>query len=366
MSNFQNDFELTIARSYKLLKVAGWMFLALVVIFLVITPVAYGWLLRAAEYRGPVVSLMQPIEQVQSVLIHLLAMGWIFFLGGCLASFLNVVAWRVPRGRKITGSSRCGLCHQKLAFLQNIPVTGWLRSSGHCTHCGASISVRYLLAEIVLGTTFLLLGSVVFLTGAANWPIETPVQPAGFQHLLFSLNWDVICVLLWHLTLICFLFTFMLIESEGFSIPASIIASGIFIVCIVAMLRPEVWLVSWRQPTFLWESGPITGGDWIMILLLGGGMGFLIGHVVQWATSIKTAQPSALVAGLALVGMFLGWQAVFAVATFTLAGWACLRGLFRHSSTGISMSPSVCLLLATVIHLLVWGNLCFLRDVPFL
>lgn len=351
---------------YQLLKFVGWVLLALVVVFLLIAPVAFAWLLQSTDYSRQVVRWMEPIEFVQSVLIHILTMGWMFFLGGCLASFLNVVAWRVPRGKPITGSSHCSVCQNRLKFLDNMPITGWLRNSGRCSQCGNPIAVRYLLAELILGTIFLLLGSVVFLTGAANWPIEKVLQPAGFEHLLFSLKWDVVVVLLWHLALVCFLFTFMLIESDDMEVPASIVATGIGFVCFVAVLRPDVWLVFWRQPIFLWQSGQMAMLDRVLNLLFGCGVGFVVGHVTRWATGSSSGHPSGVVAGMSLVGMFLGWQAALAVGAVTLVGWLCCRLLLSRSLLGSTVTPSACVLVATVIQLLLWGNFYSLREISFL
>ncbi|MDA8564132.1 prepilin peptidase, partial [Mariniblastus sp.] len=88
-----------------MLKYFGWMLLGLLVVFLLIVPTAFSFLVPLTGYSQTLFRWMQPIEFVQKILIHVLTMGWMFFVGGCLASFLNVVAWRVPRGKSILGSS---------------------------------------------------------------------------------------------------------------------------------------------------------------------------------------------------------------------------------------------------------------------
>ena len=346
---------------YQVLKFAAWALLLLVVVFLLIVPASFTWLLQSSDYSRQVVRWMRQIEWVQSILIHLLTMGWMFFLGGCLASFLNVVAWRVPRGKPITGSSHCSVCHNRLKFLDNMPFSGWLRNSGCCSLCGSSISVRYLVAEIVLGTIFLILGSVVFLTGAANWPIEKVLQPAGFEHLLFSPNWDVIRVLLWQLSLICLLFTFMLIESDNLPVPASIFGFGVLVAVAVALIWPEVWLVFWRRPIFLWQAGQMGRMDWFLNLVLGGVIGLAIGNLTQWATAKASSIYPTQIAGMTLVGIFLGWQAALAVGALTLGFWLACCLLVKDSVLKNTVTPATCLLLATVVHLLLWSNLYSLR-----
>ncbi len=351
---------------YRLLKSVGWVLLALVVVFLLIAPFTFSLLLQSTDYSRQVVQWMAPIEFVQSILIHILTMGWMFFLGGCLASFLNVVAWRVPRGRGITGSSHCSACQNRLKFRDNMPFIGWLRNAGHCSQCGSEISVRYLIAEIVLGTIFLTLGSVVFLTGAANWPIEEILQPAGFEHLLFSPNWDVILVLVWQLTLVCFLFTFVLIESEGMKVPASIVAAGLCFACVMTLLQPDVWLVLWRQPIFLWQSGQIAILDRALNLLFGVGVGHMVGRATRWATDSSTGRSSGAVVGLSFVGMFLGWQAALAIGAMTLTVCLCCRVLPSRSLLRKTVTPSASVLVATVIQLLLWSNFYSLRAISFL
>jgi len=350
---------------YQLLKFFGWVLLALVVVVLLIAPSVFSVLLQSTEYSRQAIRWMESLEFVQSVLMHVLTMGWLFFLGGCLASFLNVVAWRVPRGRPITGSSHCPVCHNRLKFRDNMPFVGWLRNSGECGQCGSSISVRYLVAEILLGVIFLILASVVFLTGAANWPIEKILHPAGFEHLLFSPNWQVIQVLVWHLVLVCFLFTFVLIESDSLRVPVSIVVFAVAFACVVTALRSDVWLVLWRPPALTWQLGEVSKLDWALTFLLGGGIGFVIGRITQRATTSRVGQVSVQVEGMTLVGMFLGWQAAVAVGAMTLGVYLLRHVTFRATALGRMVTPAVCLLLATVAHLLLWSNFYSLPTALF-
>jgi leader peptidase (prepilin peptidase)/N-methyltransferase len=71
-------------------------------------------------------------------------------LGMVLASFLCVVAERVPRGESLMGRSHC-VCGRQLDGSENIPVFGWLLSRGRARCCGAKIPARYVLSEAGLG-----------------------------------------------------------------------------------------------------------------------------------------------------------------------------------------------------------------------
>src|ERR1044072_6825824 len=75
------------------------------------------------------------------------------FLGGLLlGSFTTVVAHRVPRGESIVGPrSRCPACGVQIAAYDNVPVFPWVLLRGRARCCGASISPRYPLTELVLG-----------------------------------------------------------------------------------------------------------------------------------------------------------------------------------------------------------------------
>jgi leader peptidase (prepilin peptidase) / N-methyltransferase len=72
-------------------------------------------------------------------------------VGGLLAgSFLNVVALRLPLGEPFGHSrSRCPACGTQLRAIDNVPLVSWLALRGRCHHCGAPISMRYPLVELV-------------------------------------------------------------------------------------------------------------------------------------------------------------------------------------------------------------------------
>jgi leader peptidase (prepilin peptidase)/N-methyltransferase len=78
-------------------------------------------------------------------------------IGGLLVgSFLNVVAHRLPRGESLLRPrSRCPGCGTQLRAIDNIPVISWLALRGRCHHCGASISARYPIVELVTGALYI-------------------------------------------------------------------------------------------------------------------------------------------------------------------------------------------------------------------
>ena len=79
--------------------------------------------------------------------------------GLLIGSFLNVVAYRLPRGESLAKPrSRCPSCETPIKPYDNIPVLSWLILRGKCRHCGHPISPRYPLVE---ACTALLYAAVV-------------------------------------------------------------------------------------------------------------------------------------------------------------------------------------------------------------
>lgn len=75
-----------------------------------------------------------------------------FLLGAALFSFMNVVAWRLPRGMDpLKGRSVCPQCGHTLGAPDLVPVFSWFFLRGRCRHCGAHIPARYLLVELLGG-----------------------------------------------------------------------------------------------------------------------------------------------------------------------------------------------------------------------
>ena len=78
-----------------------------------------------------------------------------FLLGLLVGSFLNVVIHRLPRGESIVyPPSHCPSCGARLGPAELVPVVSYLVQGGRCRHCGARISPRYPLVELLTGLLF--------------------------------------------------------------------------------------------------------------------------------------------------------------------------------------------------------------------
>ena len=73
--------------------------------------------------------------------------------GLIVGSFLNVVAYRLPRRESLVSpGSRCPGCGTAIRPYDNIPVLGWVFLRGRCRACGEQISPRYPIVEALTGT----------------------------------------------------------------------------------------------------------------------------------------------------------------------------------------------------------------------
>src|SRR6186713_2187435 len=89
---------------------------------------------------------------------------FLFLLGACVGSFLNVVVWRLPRGESlITPPSHCPKCDRPLKWYDNLPVIGWIKLGGKCRYCRAPISPRYPIVEAITGALFVFYYVVFFI-----------------------------------------------------------------------------------------------------------------------------------------------------------------------------------------------------------
>ena len=119
---------------------------------------------------------------------------FLFVLGACVGSFLNVVVFRLMPVSPEVGinevgppdyslramlmgvwydlkalvypPSTCPNCNTRLAARDNIPVLGWILLKGKCRYCKTPISVQYPIIEALVGVLFVVM-YVLHLEGLA-------------------------------------------------------------------------------------------------------------------------------------------------------------------------------------------------------
>jgi leader peptidase (prepilin peptidase) / N-methyltransferase len=85
--------------------------------------------------------------------------------GACIGSFLNVVAWRLPRQESLVHpGSHCPRCGSPVRWFDNVPVLAWVWLGGRCRDCRTPIASRYPLVELL---------------SAGLWVAMLLAQPAG-------------------------------------------------------------------------------------------------------------------------------------------------------------------------------------------
>lgn len=80
---------------------------------------------------------------------------FVFIIGLCIGSFLNVVISRAFSNESIAHPrSKCPSCQTQLKWYHNIPLISYMILKGKCAFCDEKISVQYPLVELITGLLF--------------------------------------------------------------------------------------------------------------------------------------------------------------------------------------------------------------------
>ena len=188
---------------------------------------------------------------------------FVWLVGLCVGSFLNVVVYRLPRDLPVYQPARsfCPQCGQGIAWYDNIPLLSWLLLRARCRRCGAAISVQYPLVEAVTGLTFVLVYYLLFVidarVGAAQLghPHDWPLLLAWLV-LVGALIACAAMDLVSYMVDVRITYAAMILGLVGYAIwpretlcgpltstPAAAAAVTMFITSIILL-----WLTVWREP----------------------------------------------------------------------------------------------------------------------
>jgi leader peptidase (prepilin peptidase)/N-methyltransferase len=218
------------------------------------------------------------------------ALAWGLLIG----SFLNVLAYRLPRGESLAvPASRCPGCETPIRPYDNVPVLSWLLLRGKCRACGIAISARYPAVEALTAALF-----------AAVALVHGPSAATALGIVLVAL-----------------LVPIALIDLDLRIIPNKLTGAGaIAAVILTAALEPG------QLPERL-AAGAALAFAFSLPAFIGGGMGMGDAKLVG------------------VLGLFLGWHALIAVGvgliTGTVVGVAVIArvGMARGRKTTVPFGP---------------------------
>lgn len=267
-------------------------------------------------------------------------LGWLFAVGACIGSFMNVVIYRLPAGMSLLHpGSRCPACETPIRATDNVPIFGWIWLGGRCRQCRAAISGRYPAVELMTALLFAGLAVVELYSGGLNLPL-------GGSRLSIGL----ICGLYgYHLFLVCSLVCAAFIEADGHALPVRLAVAPI----IVGFGAPLVW--PHLRPLAVVDSNAALDG------LIGLASGAVLGLAV-WSTALIARRHGALFRAkardfaivLAWIGTFLGWQAASALAVAATVTRFFLLLVSRVFPALGRVGPVGCVALWTIAWIVAW------------
>jgi leader peptidase (prepilin peptidase) / N-methyltransferase len=212
----------------------------------------------------------------------------VFFglIGLIFGSFFNVCIDRLPERKSIISpASHCDTCQHPLTIQDNIPIISYLWLRGKCRYCGAQISNRVLIIELVTGALFTLLYLKYGLT--AQFAVITAYS--------------------------CILLILAVIDQEKGLLLNVIIYPAMVLALVINILLPDVILTTYPP-----HIGVLNG-------LLGGAIGFIILLIPALVSRTGMGWGDVKLAGL--LGLMTGFPNVF-VAIF---GGVLIGGIWAGS-----------------------------------
>lgn len=232
-----------------------------------------------------------------NLLEHLPIAIFVFVLGSCVGSFLNVVIYRLPRQiRLLTPPSCCPSCDHKLTFFrENFPIIGWFMIGGKCKYCKEPVSIEYPLIELLTGVLFLLCYVLCYWVS-----MSTP-----FFGDIFGQWWHINGIFLTFplfialVTLFSGLIAMTMIDARTFTIPIQIplVMTAVAFIAVVAQTFITTWYTAqvWPYPMvgWTWCSAAFGGMSGVMLSMVLLKAGIFKVSFADYASYIKEGEPLA-------------------------------------------------------------------------
>jgi leader peptidase (prepilin peptidase) / N-methyltransferase len=305
------------------------------------------------------VLLSSPIRELFQTCEYLTVI-WFFYLGASIGSFFNVLAGRLPAGRGVVfGGSKCPFCNNRLSFLDNIPVIGYLACRGRCSTCKLPIAQRYLWMEILVGAIFLVVAFRELFSGGQNLPNYSTLAHVGIVNAVFYPKWPLIAAYVYHAMFFASLVMLSAANLERARFPWRAVWIFAAIFAGVKLVRLDHQFVRWH------DIVSFTQPEWnpmlhaAMTVVLGGLGGLLIGGFTSFMLPppVDDQTRNHWRQSFLLVGIVLGWQAVVLTSLVALflswvfAPWSTREAKFRSV-------PFFAILIGTVLlHHMFWGQI---------
>ena len=269
-----------------------------------------------------------------------------FSFGSCVASFLNVCIWRLPREESVVRpGSHCPKCNAPIRWYQNIPIVSWLALRGRCANCREPISARYVVVELIGGILFLL----AYLQFAAPFFLRMP-PPLGL----------VPCMDIWMLPVswlvIAGLILGSFIDLDHFYLPDRVTIGGMVLGVPLSFLVPELQGIprggaGWdaNVSALCWSVGGLAFGFFFLW-----GIGWVFTKLLK-----KDAMGFGDVKLLGGIGAFFGpWAVLFTIIASSFVGAIVGLGLIARGKAklgGYTAVPFGPFLALGVLAWMFWG-----------
>jgi len=207
-------------------------------------------------------------------MIRSLTIVYAALFGAVAGSFLNVVIYRLPRGKSVVWpGSACPGCGRRLSWYENLPVVSYLALGGRCRSCKTPIASRYPIVEALTALMF----------AAAWWYYGA--GPLLVSRLIFG----------------CALIALFAIDLEHQLLPNAITLPGIVIGFLFSLITETGWVSS------------------LIGIAVGGGILWAI-YELWWLLRKEEGLGFGDVKMLAMIGAFLGWK--LTIVTLMLGSFA--------------------------------------------